>query len=373
MALTCIKMGVATAIAVAGVLLATPCLAQTPGDSDVLAAKEASQKGQWKALETLRPRLAGHPLEAYPAYWLLSGTLERAPSADVQAFLSRYPEGPLTESLRREWLKVLGATAQWDLFRAEFPKLAGDDAEVTCYDLQERIARDNAEAMSEARALFLSGREAPAACEPVFAALAAAKRIGAAETWERIRKVLAAGLVREARRASTVLPARDAIADKALDRANADPAAFLAKERGPLATRAAHELTLYALERLARQKADEAAQRLEKIAARLPPADAHYAWGRIALAGALAHDPQALQWYANAADAPLTDTQIAWRARAALRAGDWKKGRASSQTLSPEEARESAWRHWRARPLRKLGGKEDPEEMLPGLAHEAQF
>src|SRR5258705_11551265 len=116
MALTCIKIKMALAIAVAGAVLSTPCVAQAPGDSDVLAAKEASHKGQWKALETLRARLAGHPLEAYPAYWLLSGTLERAPSADVQAFLSRYPDGPLTESLRREWLRVLGASAQWDLF-----------------------------------------------------------------------------------------------------------------------------------------------------------------------------------------------------------------------------------------------------------------
>src|SRR5262249_7624078 len=157
--------------------------AQVPGDTDVLAAKEAFQKGQWKALEAIRPRLAGHPLEAYPSYWLLAGTLERAAPADVQAFLERYPEGPLAESLRRAWRKVLRPGAQWELFRAEHPKLLGDDAEITCYDLQERMARDDAEAASEARALFTAGREAPAACDPVFASLAAGKQIGPTETW----------------------------------------------------------------------------------------------------------------------------------------------------------------------------------------------
>src|SRR4051794_13625036 len=87
MALTCIKRFPA---AVGAVLLALgSAMAQPPAatDTDVLAAKEAIQKGNWKALEALRPRFAGHLLEAYPTYWLLSGTVDRADPRDVKAFL----------------------------------------------------------------------------------------------------------------------------------------------------------------------------------------------------------------------------------------------------------------------------------------------
>ena len=360
------------AIGFAAMLLPAASFAQLAGDTDVLAAKEAAQKAQWKALELLRVRLAGHPLEAYPAYWLLAGTLDRAAAPDVQAFLARYPDGPLAESLRREWLKGLGATSQWDLFRAEHPKLVGDDPEIACYALQERLARADAEAASEARALFVSGREAPGACDPVFAALAASKHIGKAEAWERIRKTLSANLVRDAKRAASLLSPADASFDKLVDRAAADPGGFLAKEKEP-ATRAAREATYFALERLARHKSDEAAQRLEKLAAKLPREDARYAWGRIAYQGAMNHEPQALQWYANAGDTPLTDVQVAWRARAALRAGDWKMVLSAIQALSPEEAREPTWRYWRARALRALGETEAAEGLLKGLARETNF
>jgi len=372
MALTCIKTTLAVALCALAAMLPSAACAQAAADADILAAKEASQKAQWKALETLRVRLAGHPLEAYPAYWLLIGAIDRANPADVQAFLARYKEGPLVENLRREWLRALGASGQWDLFRAEFPKVSGDDTEITCYALRERLARNDAEAVTEARVLFLAGREAPTACDAVFATLAAEKALGSAEAWERIRKVLAAGLARDAKRANAMLPAKDAMVEKQLDRATADPAGFLAKEKA-VSTRAARELAIYAIERLARSKPEAAAEHLEKLAPQLGAEDARYAWGRVALQAALQHEPRALAWYAKAGDATLTDTQVAWKARAAMRAADWKTLLVTIQALPPEEARESTWRYWRARALKALGEKEAAEGLLKGLARESHF
>src|SRR5260221_6558459 len=97
MALTCIKTMAAVLLAAA--LAQAPARAQTGSDADLLAARDAAQRGQWKALEALRPRLTGHPLEAYPGYWLLAGTLDRADPAEIAAFLARYADSPLAESL----------------------------------------------------------------------------------------------------------------------------------------------------------------------------------------------------------------------------------------------------------------------------------
>jgi soluble lytic murein transglycosylase len=374
MALTCIKMTLAMTLCALSLAFPGAARAQTAGDTDVLAAKEAAQKGNWKALEALRPRFAGHPLEAYPSYWLLAGAIDRANPAEVQAFLARYREGPLVETLRKEWLRTLGASGQWDLFRAEFPKLAGEDAEITCHALRERLARNDADAATEARVLFLAGREAPTACDPVFATLAADKAIGAPEVWERVRKALAAGLTRDAKRANAMLPAREAIAAKQIDRVAADPAGFLAREKTTqLTARAAREVTIYAIERLARGKPDEAAQHLARLAPALGADDARYAWGRVAWQAALQHEPRALAWYAQAGDTTLGDAQVAWKARAAMRAGDWKALLAAIQALPPEEARESTWRYWRARALKELGEKEAAEGLLRGLARETHF
>ncbi|MGZ5035268.1 MAG: transglycosylase SLT domain-containing protein [Usitatibacter sp.] len=374
MALTCIKR--VKAAACAGLVALAPALAaaQSPGDADVLAAREAAQRGQWKVLDSYRARLAGHILEPYPAYWLLSGNVDRSDPREVQAFLARYPASPLAESLRREWLRALGAARSWELFRAEYPRMIGDDVEVACYSLQERLARDDSDAIAEAHALFVSSRETAAACDPVFAAALAARAITEPEAWERVRRLLAAGNVREAKRAGTLLPFRLSIADKTLDRVAADPGRFLAQERlGKNPNRASQETLLFAIERLARNKPDEAAERLAAMAPRLPAETVAYAWGQVGLQAALALNPRALEWYGHAGSTALTDSQIAWKARAALRAGDWKEVLASIQSLSPETARESNWRYWRARALRNLGSPDAADALLRGLAGQQTF
>src|SRR5258706_471582 len=230
MTLTCIKMAAFTLCAAIGTAVPLASFAQG-SDAGVLAAKDAAQRGQWKAVEAYRVRLAGHPLEAYPSYWLLAGSVDRADPREVRAFLDRYSSSPLSESLRREWLRALGASATWDVFRSEYPKVVGDDVEIACSSFQERLARSDPEVMDEARALFVSGRESAAPCEPVFAALAAAKRIGEADAWDRMRALLAEGNVREARRVNALLPASAAVSEKQLERAAKDPASFLAKEK----------------------------------------------------------------------------------------------------------------------------------------------
>jgi soluble lytic murein transglycosylase len=85
------------------------------------------------------------------------------------------------------------------------------------------------------------------------------------------------------------------------------------------------------------------------------------------------HHPQALAWYRDAAAATLTDAQLTWWVRAALRAGDWPEVRAAIARLSPEEAREAAWRYWNARAQGEAGLKAEAEPALRALAREPGF
>jgi soluble lytic murein transglycosylase len=372
MALTCIKRFRVAAMAVILPLASAMTHALGVTDADLLAAKEAVQKGQWKALEQLRPRFAGDILEAYPAYWLLAGTVERADPREVKAFLDRYPATPLADSLRQEWLRALGAAGTWDLFRAEYPKYSGDDPEIACYALQERQSRRDPEVAAEARALFLAGRETPAACDPVFAELFAAGEVTETQAWQRVRRLLAANATRDAKRTLALLPKRHAVPDRLVDRAQSDPSHFLAHEKATVLTRSRRELVIYAIERLARNETDEAAARLEAFADRLE-SDAAFAWGQVAWQAAMNHDARALEWYARADEEALTDVQKQWRARAAIRAGEWKALLAAIQALAPQTAREPAWRYWRARALRELGEKDAAAGLLRSLAGQPTY
>ena len=344
-----------------------------PVDADLQSAKEAFQKGNVKALEGWKTRFAGHLLEAYPAYWLLSANLDKADPAEVRGFLARYGDGPLVESLRRDWLKSLGAAGSWEIFRREFPALPQDDPELACYALQERLARQDAEALGEARALWLAGREAPGACIPVFDAAVAAGRIGTAEAWERLRKLLAAGALRDAKRANAVLPATERVAEKGLDQADRDPAGYLRREVSRVSGRAARETALFAVIRLARAKPEDAAREMAILAKFLSAEDARYGWSQVAFQGAMVHHPQAVAWYREAGEGPFADGQLAWKARAGLRAGDWDAVRTAVNLMSREEARDPAWRYWLARSLAARGAKEAAEALYVPLAREANF
>ena len=374
MALTCIKSATARACAAIALVLVSRFAMAQGTDADVLAAKEAAQRGNWKALEGYAAKLSGHLLEAYPSYWLLAGNVQRADPRDVRAFLQRYPGSPLSESLRREWVRSLGASGAWDEFRAEYPKVVGDDVEIACYSFQERMARSDPEVATEARALFVSAREAGAACEPVFAALVAAGNVSQPEIWDRLRALLADGNIREARRANALLPRRAGLDEHWVERIARDPAAYLSREKARKSfTRPEQELLLFAIERLARNKPEDAADRLNAYATRLDPQALRYAWGQVAWQAALNHHPRALEWYSQVGTTALNESQIAWRARAALRAGDWKELLASIQAMSPERQREAGWRYWRARSLKALGERDAANALMRTVAGEQTF
>jgi soluble lytic murein transglycosylase len=344
--------------------------ADAAAEADLAQAREAAQRGQPRPLEAWKARYPGHPLEAYATFWLLSGSVDRADPAAVRDFLTRHADTPLADLIRREWLRSLGAAAQWEAFRAEHPRVIAEDPELACLSFQERLARGDAEAAAEARAAFLAAREAPSACEPVFAALVGKGAISEADTWARMRKLLAANQLREARRTDQWLPKRQRLNEKLLERAAADPAGFLARQKSPVLTHSVRELAVYAIGRLARVRPDEAAERIARLG---DGADERYAWGQVAWQAAMSHHPRALEWYGRAGDAQLSDVQVAWKARAAMRAGDWKEVFAAIRRLSPEVAREPAWRYWRARALRALGEPEAADALLRGLAGERNF
>jgi soluble lytic murein transglycosylase len=64
---------------------------------------------------------------------------------------------------------------------------------------------------------------------------------------------------------------------------------------------------------------------------------------------------------------------VAWKARAAMRAADWPTVLAAIQALPPEEARDPAWRYWRARAFRALGENDAATGLLKSLAREINF
>ena len=296
----------------------TQIIAQT--NDDFLAMRDAFRASDTRKLDLYAPKLKGHVLEPYAAYWQLRARLNDAPAETVRAFLAEYKDTFVAERLRSDWVKRLGKTQQWDLFAVEQPLLVEDDIDVTCLALQAR-SRTDATAVREARSLWFTEKDTPESCAPLFNALAASNQLSAQDVWARVRMALAVGQVGVASRAAAYLPAGQAPNAALLSAVSQNPAAHLAR---PLDTssRAARETTMFAAYRLARSSPQQAAAHWAGMESKFTEDERAFVWGHIGLQGALRHDPQTLAWYAKAGD--MNDYQLEWKARAALRVSDWK-------------------------------------------------
>jgi soluble lytic murein transglycosylase len=328
-------------------------------DEAVLGAYAAFRSGDPDKLARHASALQGHVLEPWADYWRLRLRLEEAKSADVQRFLSRHEGAYLAELLRGDWLRELGRRGEWQAFEHELGPLAQEDLELRCYGWSARLARGDGDAVTQARAAWLEPRELPDGCVPLTEKLLNSGDIDHARIWQRVRLLLDNGQVSAARRALGYLPSSEQPDEGLLTQAAVAPQKLLAQPPKNLERRATREMLLFAVTRLARSDARAAAAVLEgALGQRLSAQERGHLWLHVATQGAMEHMPEALDWFARAGEAPLADEQLAWKARAALRAGQWKTVRDAIDPMSILARQDPAWTYWYGRAHAAQG---DPE------------
>jgi soluble lytic murein transglycosylase len=348
-----------------------------PTDADFAAARDAYRAGDATRLERIAPRLKGHLLEAYVAYWRLRLKLDDVEPAAARAFLEHHADSPLAERLRSEWLKALAKRGEWAVFAIEYPRRASEDVELACYAAQFRARseyqgeRDGAAA--DIRRFWFSGQEQPESCQPVFAALLAQGALTDRDIWARFRLAHEAGNFRLAARIAGELPAAERPPPREIERIDRGPRAALAKDDFRVSSPSGREIALYALDRVAQSDATVAHDAWSAWRARLPTADRLYGNLLVAYNAARQLLPAANEWYREVDGAPLTEAQHAWRVRAALRAGAWADVAAAIDAMPADEAQEPAWRYWKARALAAEGRSEDAVRLFGGLTTEHHF
>ena len=352
---------------IAGLALLLAVASAYGQEEDFLAARDAYNAGNATRLEVHAKRLQGHVLQPYGEYWRLSLRLEDASPGEVRAFLALYRDSPLSDRLRAEWLKILGRRGEWELFNWALADLAISDVEIACYDLRYQLQVNPGEALPEARALWFVPRDLPDNCTPLMAALYASGGLSSDDLWARIRISLEAGQVSRARVIAEWLPAGQAPEAGSLEGASSNPAGYLERKTLNLKTRAGREAVMFAVHRLARSSPAQAEQRWSRLEDKFSEDERQYVWGMIAYLGALRHERDALAWYGRAGN-NLSDVQLSWKARAALRVQDWPQVLAAIDAMTSMESSLTAWRYWKARALKALGRDAEAEPILKQLA-----
>jgi len=175
-----------------------------------------------------------------------------------------------------------------------------------------------------------------------------------------------------AKRTMEFLPRGEAIDAKRLGAVIRAPVKFLKNPQVDLAKVTDRELVIAALTLAADTDARTAAGFWGGgLSDAFPVEDRRYVWLMLAMNGALRHVPDALDWFGDAG--ALTDEQLAWRARIAMRAERWAEVRSSIDRMSPLAKNDPAWIYWYGRAERELGSPLEAEGYFERIAEEHSF
>lgn len=354
-----------------------PQASSRAGDQAILEMRQAYTAKNGVRLAQLLPSVQGHALEGWGAYWELSHRLRDAQRREVDAFLARYRGSYVEDRLRNDWLLLLGQRRQW----AEFMHYAQgfrmqDDPQVKCYELliSDIQGRAAPAAPQQVLSLWWGQNRADDGCTHAVQEFFADGRIKPQEVWQRAR--IGAhhnrpAVVRAA--VAIVAPASLAHVDSAMGKA----AAFLG-HRSTASDPARRALVPLALARLASSDAAAAAAQMQsQWAAHMSPAERDFVWGAIGRWAGIRLAPQAQGYFAQVKNPRnLLDEQLHWKARVALRFGQWPQVARAIDAMSVDDQQSPTWAYWRARALQATGRAEDQasaQRLLQSIAGTTNF
>ena len=325
------------------------------GDQALVEMERAYARKQSTRLTQLLPVTSGHPLEVYAAYWELKARLESASPEEIRNFLTRWQGSYFEDRLRNDWLLLLGQSGDGANFAREFPLFRmRDDAEVRCWATRFELLNAPQATLNDWYAL----KSPSNACESAAAYLLAQGKITPLDIWRKAR------LAAEAKQISS---ARNAVA--IIDPFTADRMRImLARPQSTIDQGlVSPELALVLLGNLASQDPEMAVISLSAYQVQNPSGlseeQKDWAWGVIGRQAAMNLAPAAMNYYRNAKKmAGWSDDMLAWRARAALRAGITSNASdilSSIAHMSPPAQQDATWVYWKARALASSGRKAD--------------
>lgn len=343
---------------------------------DYLAAIEALKAGQHARFRTLYNNLDGYILRGYLEYESLKNRVSSAPAAEIRRFLADNDQAPISDIIRKRWLRVLANRGDWNTFLKEYQNIE-DEPELQCLRLSRllRTSDEQATLMAEAEQLWLTGKQLPRACEPVFSAWKKAGHMTADKVWARIRLAMEARNLRLAGELAGHLDLSERIWVRRWQDMHRDPVRELHNIAYPVETPVARMVVKHGVVRLAYRDPEEAMIQWHLLKGKYQffGEDDNYVLRHIAILAAQDQLPQALVWLSEVSAEPTDESLHLWRVKTALRAGQWETAKRFIAGLSEEQQRNSQWRYWSARILEATGNKSEARSLYQGLARDRSY
>lgn len=316
-------------------------------------AQAALARGDQASFNSLKRGLTDYPLYPYLLHESLRKRVDSAPHQEIEQFLSAHGDLPAARSLKNAWFKRLLSEQDWPRLRKHMDP-DSLSAELECPLVLQMWREGQADqARQRAAELWTVGQSQPNSCNPLFERWRAEGGLTPELAWERIRLALLHRQDALAKYLTRYLPNQSALAEHFVATASNPKLLAQASQYQISSQQPVEKLTdivTVALRRLGRDDTS-AALELWPHYKQLPfSADQRLALTRdIGVRLARRHDPRALAFMAANDPGMQDDTVSEWRARLALRTGQWHNAVDLTRNMPEHLRQHSRWRYWQLR------------------------
>ncbi len=341
---------------------------------DYQTAKKALYAGRLGEFHKLLEQLQDYSLYPYLLYSYYRPRLWKIDADTLGKFMRDYPNLPMMNGLRSDWLRFLAKHGRWESF-LEFYIPQKDDT-LKCYQLIARIKTNRkAFLLEDIRSLWRNSAESmPKSCDPAFKLLYDSELMSSELAWERTRLSIQNGNIRLAQYLRRWLnpQQRTLLAD------------WLAMHKNPAAGTARkdfldqpihREILLYGIRRLTRQNVALAVVRWDSLRDNF-----HFSsTQRISIDRILAVQAtktkhvRTVELMNRIPASEIDDDILHWRLRGALTDRNWAVLADWTSTEPADPAVSTRSRYWQARSLMMLGKTEAAHHILEKLAQERDY
>lgn len=323
-------------------------------------------------------KLGDYPLRQYLEFAQLRSRFTELPFADIDEFLTAYPDSFLASRMRANFLQFLASREKWEDFSRYYNAEENASLELYCHALNARIKAGDTNALAEVTPLWVVGKSQPNACDPVFSAWRKAGYQTQDLVWSRFNKAMVMGETSFARYLSTLLTALKPKADLYLQ-VHANPKLITQRQRFQDQDLPTQHIIAYGIKRLSRTASRDALQQWQMYEAQqLFPEDLMLETKlaivqRLIRSGETAEAHSLLSYSHSLRREDILDELL----RETLGEGDWERLAEGLLLLDDKTRQNERWRYWAARTQevleRPIEGYPAPEVIYREVAKSRSF
>lgn len=336
-------------------------------DDRFMALRDAALHEDAKAVQMHAALLKHYAIPSYVEYYQLRAAWRSINASEVQTFLKKYEGSAIADRLRNDWLLATGLRGDWVNFDATLPQFVlNDDSQVKCYALLSKAIKQQ-RVSPEARAFIHSPKQYGDGCYQLIGYLYEVGQFTDADIWFQMRIAAETSALPLAKRLAKLVKADEKRVAQMMDKPK------LLLKKAPSRDRVSRELYLLALLRQAKQDPEIAVRALQAHERGLSRPEKAQAWANIALPASQKLSSAAIDYWKRAEGASLTQDAYQWRARIALREGDWSDLKHAIAAMPVNLKNLPTWVYWQGRVLQHEGKKDEAQAMFATISDQMHF